>query len=211
MAEEVSRLVEAIQNGIESRLVDVHTALPGVVKSYNASDQLIDVTPALKRKYKDGSVVNLPVITNVPVCFPRGGKAHLTFPLEQGDYVLLVFSERSIDFWIDQGNITDPKEPRKFNLSDAIAIPGVYPKPASNPRASDQYLRLEYDKASIELDPSGKFKIQNIDGDELFDLLVQTLDALIQAQTATLLGNQPLLNNATFVQLKAKMEALKGS
>ena len=39
----------------------------------------------------------LPVIQSVPVLFPRTKLSFIHFPIEVGDYVLLIFLERSID------------------------------------------------------------------------------------------------------------------
>ena len=67
------------------------------------------------------------MIYNVPVLFPRSRKAAVTFPLEKGDTVLLVFAERSLDEWIEKGgNKVSPEDPRRHDMSDAIAIPGCF-------------------------------------------------------------------------------------
>jgi hypothetical protein len=125
-------LEQVIDNAIETRLVDVHTAMPGKVEKYDADTQLADVKPLLKRVIVDENrneiIESLPVITNVPLCFPRANDFFISFPVKKGDLVLLVFAERSIDQWFDKGDEQDPVDLSKHPLHGAIAIPGVYNK-----------------------------------------------------------------------------------
>jgi hypothetical protein len=203
---DIQLLVDALRSAIDSRLLELHTAIPAEVLSFDASNATVNVQPSIKRKMSDGTVVSLPVIQNVPICYPQGGGAIICFPLERGDPVLLVFSERSLDVWWTRGGTVDPLDARKHNLSDAIAIPGVTPRPRVSPRISPDHLRIEAQDASIELQKAGKFKIGKINGDELFDLLSQTLQEMSIASN----GAGPLANAAAFAALKVKIDALKG-
>lgn len=207
---DIELLVNAIKNAIEQRMINVHTAIPAKVVSFNASENTISAQPLLKKRFRDGTSEFLPQIQNVPVCFPQGGGGILTFPLRADDPVLLVFSERSIDVWWEKGGIVDPLDNRKHNLSDAFAIPGIQPKATANSRVSADHVRLENSNASIQLEATGKFLIKNLQGEELFDLLIQLLDALTQTKVPTSIGPQPFINLATYTTLKSKFEGLKG-
>lgn len=127
MSERTPTLAEVIRNAIEGRLVDLHTALPAQVISFDKDKQSVDVQPQIQRKFKNGDIIDLPVIADVPLMFPRAGTAFISFPIREGDQVLLIFCERSIDRWVQDGGIVDPDDTRKHDLSDAIAIPGLYP------------------------------------------------------------------------------------
>ena len=125
-------LEEVLRAAVDGRLFDVHTALPAKVEKYDAAEQKIDAKPLLKRAVitEDGEEVSesLPVITDVPVVFPRGGGFFISLPIAQGDHVLLVFNERSIDkFVAGGGEEVDPVDVRMHDLSDPVAIPGFYP------------------------------------------------------------------------------------
>jgi hypothetical protein len=96
----------------------------------------VDVQPALT--LQDGTP--LPVITSVPVAFPRSGEIAITWPLAEGDTVWLWFAERSIDSWLDQGGQRPPDNPRRFDMSDAVAYPGVSPRPESVSNASPDHM-----------------------------------------------------------------------
>lgn len=197
---------------IEARLFDVHTAIPGVVEAYDPGTESVTVRPALKRKYEEGTIVELPLIMNVPVTFPRGGKASITFPIKKGDSGLLIFSERSLDVWKAKGGVVDPADPRKFNMTDAFFVPGGYPKGKPSGRATADKMRITNGTSEIEMTESAKFKVGKVGGDELFDLMSQLIQLLLDAKTNTAIGPQPFWTATItpMTQLKAKLDALKG-
>lgn len=125
-------LAEVIKAAIANATGEIHTALPGKVEKYDSAKQRVDVKPLLKKAVIniDGteSTVALPVIPDVPVMFPRAGGFFLTFPIQKGDFVLLVFVERSTDLFLaGPGADTDPVDFRTHDLSDAVAFPCFYP------------------------------------------------------------------------------------
>ena len=120
MSDGLSDLIDA---AISANLENTHTALPGTVVSVNGA--YVNVKPSLNRALRDGTTETLPVVPNVPVWFPRGGGASITWPIEVGDGCLLVFSERSLDEWKLTGSTVTPTDPRKHGLSDAIAFVGL--------------------------------------------------------------------------------------
>jgi len=207
---ETPTLSEVINIGVDAKLFDLHTCLPGIVQKYDKAKNTVDVLPALKRKYESGELVNLPMVLNIPVAFPRGGKFSITHPIKAGDSVILVFAERSLDVWKNQGGVVDPQDNRKFNLTDAFAIPGGYPSTKPIAGASDTKLRILNDTALIEMGEDAKIKIQKVGGEDLLKLLDETLDAILAARTMTVMGPQPFLNLATFALLKTRLSTIKG-
>lgn len=108
----------------------VHTAFPAIVQSFDPTTLRCEIQPCLQRRYFNAPTPsNLPVVSDVPVLFPSSGEFTIVFPLEIGSYVLAVCSERALENWIVQGGVVDPGDPRRFDLSDAIAIPGLFPMP----------------------------------------------------------------------------------
>jgi hypothetical protein len=79
-------------------------------------------------------------------------------PLTRGDYVLLVFCERSIDAWLSIGGIVDPDDYRKFDLSDAVAIPGLFPFGQGQSVVSD-HLQIRNGEAIITVKSTGDIEI----------------------------------------------------
>lgn len=219
-------LTDLLSATIDGKLSDLHTSLPGEIVSYDSAKNLAVVRPLLKRKYKNEELpVDLPTISNVPVCFPRMGTGHLRFPIEPKMTGLIQFSERSIDKWLVAGGSVDPDDTRKHSLSDATFWPGLNPN--NDPIKSlavNTSLELKLNGSYIEILANGKFKIKG-ESEELFDLLSQTLAKIISLTnelgfidtTNTMFGPmQP--NNFTayqtlkqdFFQLKTKIDSLKG-
>jgi len=136
--------VDALDALIQTHLADVRVALPAKVIEYDASKQKISAQPLIRQKHVKEDATNeverLPVITNVPVCFPGAGAYAITFPISKGDTVLLVFSDSSIDKWLSVGGDVDPNDYRKHSLSDAIAIPGLRSFKNASDQATDDRL-----------------------------------------------------------------------
>ena len=120
----------AVKSAIQNKQAGIWTALPGIITSYDADTITAQVQPALHSLYtgpdqtKEWKV--MPVIPDVPVIFPRGGQYALTFPVQQGDECLIVFSSRCIDNWWQQGGVQTQRELRMHDLSDGFAIPGPW-------------------------------------------------------------------------------------
>ncbi|HSS39039.1 MAG TPA: Gp138 family membrane-puncturing spike protein [Polyangia bacterium] len=110
-------------------LKDVHTALPGIIESFDATTQTARVRPAIRRVWVEQGPMDLPPCVDVPVHFPAGGSFVLTFPVGPGDECLLCFSERAIDAWYDRGGVQNPSEYRLHDYSDGFAFVGFSSKP----------------------------------------------------------------------------------
>lgn len=130
-------LADVIKQAINNTLKDTHTAIVGIVESFDPALQTVKVQPAIKRVFRkdngdgteDRTSEPLPLLINVPVIFPRAGGYFLTFPIIKGDECLLIFSERSIDYWWTKSGVQDPGAFRQHDLSDAICFVGLSSKP----------------------------------------------------------------------------------
>lgn len=202
-------LPELIKQAVENRVSQVHTSIPGRVESYDASKRKASIKPLVKRRYRDGRVDDMPVVANVPVVFPEGGGARITFPVSRGDTGLLVFAERSIDVWLSRGGDVDPNDFRKHDISDGVFIPGLHPF-NSAPSADASSVVIEFGGAKIKIQPDEKLAI-GTSAAELLDLFEQTLTGLEQATVSTALGPQPLINSATFTAIKTLLAQIKGT
>lgn len=67
-----------------------------------------------------------PVFPAVPVMFPGGGGAAMTFPIAPGDTCLLIFIDRDFSDWYTSGQTgLPPRTSRIHNPSDAVCIVGL--------------------------------------------------------------------------------------
>jgi hypothetical protein len=144
--------------GLQAR---IRTAMPGIVTAVDLGRQVLSVQPAIQGQQDspDGTTanVNLPLLVDVPICWPRAGGFAITFPIAPGDEVLVVFGDRCIDAWWQSGGVGVALEQRMHDLSDAFAIPG----PSSQPRklagvsATAMQMRNDAGTAYIEITPAG--------------------------------------------------------
>lgn len=128
----MTRQADTLRRILEEFLLDVHTALPGRVQSYDAASQTADVEIGIRRVLPardpdsdDDTSEAYPILVGVPVAWPRGGGFRAHFPLAAGDGVLLVFPEGAIDRWLDSGDVSDPGLPTRHGIDGAVAIPGL--------------------------------------------------------------------------------------
>lgn len=141
-------LYRAIEAVVTDELNSVHVALPGRIEKYDSATQKADVKPLVMwvSRSPDGSKERprpMPVVPCVPVVFPAAGGFSVTFPVEVGDTVLLVFASQSLDNWLfSDGRDTDPDDPRRHGLTDAIALPGLRPFTQALPSSTTSHLSL---------------------------------------------------------------------
>jgi hypothetical protein len=125
MSDELSKL---LRETFEYSMTDIHTALPGVVVKYDAKTRRADIQPSLKRKMPGEKFMDFPIIPEVPVMFFGTKKYTVHIPLEKDDEVLLIVSERGTDTWKNTGGKgIEETDPRRFDLQDCFAIPGLQP------------------------------------------------------------------------------------
>ena len=124
-------LAQVIQEAIESALIDVHTALPGAVQSYDATTKTCEIELQTKRMLEkaDGTYVSeeLPILTNVPVAYQGSSDFVTAYTLSPGDTGWVMFSETSLDQWRTKGEVTSPSDIERHGLSGAIFLPTPLP------------------------------------------------------------------------------------
>ncbi|PHM22168.1 Gp138 family membrane-puncturing spike protein [Xenorhabdus innexi] len=124
-------LLEVLDRKAENERLDIHTALPARVVSFNGHIATIELM--ITQRLSDGAVIELPPLVDVPVQFPRAGGFCFTVPVKAGDEGLAIFSERCIDGWYATGNKSVPLDARLHDYSDACFIPGICSQPKKIP------------------------------------------------------------------------------
>ena len=157
-------LTNAIRATIWHELGDkLNTAIPGIVNKYDPSGPTVEVAPAINKVFPDGQSLEYKEIVKVPVLFPRTKRFHFTYPLERGDTVLLVFSQRSMETWLDgDGSRRAPQDVGMFSTIDAVAIPGLFAMgdgSQGDEITDPESIELAIDNSKITVDGSGKIKM----------------------------------------------------
>lgn len=221
-------MTEVIENIVNRSLLDLHTAMPGIIQSYDPDKKTASVRPAIKRQFKDARPdQELNIITDVPIAFLQTNTFIFTIPLKKGDEVLLIFSERSLDKWLNSGKldsrIVNPEDPRKFSLSDAIAIPILKPIETGK-KADPDNVFIEHYGNTLTISPKGNFTYTNEAGgrlnldetgrysignknEELLSILSELIELILAAVTNTMIGPQPFVNLADFAALKSRLDS----
>jgi hypothetical protein len=163
--ERTGNLEESLRAAINGFLVNLWTALPGIVVSFDAVKMTCVVQPAIKAYVRgsDGTQTwkQLPQLLDVPVVFPCAGGFAFTLPIVAGDEVLVIFASRCMDAWWQNGGVQVQAEFRLHDLSDGFAIPGPQSQPKTLPAISttNAQLRTRAGTAYIELTPAGVVNI----------------------------------------------------
>jgi phage baseplate assembly protein gpV len=209
-------LNETLQNAMDNHQTNIWTALPGRISSYNPTNNTCTVLPMVQCSVTniDGtqSWVSMPLLLDVPVSFPQGGGFALTFPVNNGDECLLIFSSRSIDNWYAQGfqatnnNSHDalPQSNKNMHsLNDAFAIVGVNslvnPIPSIN--TTSVQLRAKATANNITIDPSGNVTVNATNNITAtagnFATVTASRAATVTAPNISLKGNVTVTGNLT--------------
>jgi len=137
--------------------IDLRVAMPGIVQSFDPVEQTVTVQPAVKERIMDqfGNIttVNLPLLLDVPIVFPRAGGFALTMPIKQGDECLVIFADMCIDTWFSQGGVQVQAEKRRHDLSDGFAILGAWSQPrrVTNYSTTSAQLKSETGTSLIDI------------------------------------------------------------
>lgn len=167
-------LATVFRDALAAAFREVHTCLPGVVHTYDKTIQTANIQPAVKGVLFDADDAQiqeiLPIIPNVPVVWLRGAGASLQGKLAKGDHCVLCFSESATAIWRKTGQISEPGDLRRMDLSYAFALPGIAPDSGKlDPVGDDE---------SWVLDGPGFIRVGGPSAD--FVALAQKVDAEIQ-------------------------------
>lgn len=161
-------LADVIRQTIERQLSQIHIAMPGRVRSYDATEQTADIELGFMRiDHADGQreVESYPILPAVPVQFPRGGGYALSYPLKKDDPVMVVFNDHPLEQWRAKGAVTDPGDTRRNSLAGAVCIPGIGPNGEALASASDTDMRVGKDNgAHITIRDNGDVDVKSEDG-----------------------------------------------
>ncbi len=117
------QLATALRFIFNQSIKDAHTALPGNIVQYNSATKRAIVQPAIRLKLTTGESIPRAQIANVPIIHPAGGGYVIHFPLQPGDPVMLVFSERGITEFKRTFALANPDTDSMLSEKDAVAFP----------------------------------------------------------------------------------------
>lgn len=151
--------VGELQQLMDSVSTNLRVATIGIIESYDPDTMTVSVQPVGEEAFRtpDGKTESskLPLLKDVPVVFPRGGDFTMTFPIRKDDECLVVFGDRCFDAWFQSGGTQPQVESRMHDLSDAIAIVGVFSQPNKIPNPHTENIQIRHNDGDcyIEISP----------------------------------------------------------
>lgn len=135
------------------RACDLRVSVPSVVVSFDSNTQTVTVQPAIKETVYQNLVptpVSLPQLPKVPILLMRGGGFTVTVPIQAGDECLVVFTDMCLDSWWQSGGTNNVQiERRRHDLTDGIAIFGIWSQPRVLQNYSQKTLQIRNDQGTI--------------------------------------------------------------
>jgi phage baseplate assembly protein gpV len=139
---------EGIKKAFDNFAFGLRCASPGIIESFNAEKQTAQVRIAITERIRINGAISteiIPLLVDVPVCFPTAGGFSLTVPVKAQDECLVVFSDTCFDAWYQSGGIQNQMSLRRHDLSDAFAIVGINSQPNKLPNYSVGSIQLRND------------------------------------------------------------------
>lgn len=209
-------LYDVIDSHIKKFEDNLYTALPAKVVAYKEDKQFVDVEPSFSVFMKETVKLPYPRINDVPLMFPSSGGALLSFPVNVGDTVLLLFSKYRIDEWkAGEGQKVDIIKGAQHTINNAVAIAGLYTEKSHlSPNPDDVELKFNDNKivlkkdGSVEIVTDSSLKVTN-SSEELISLLIDTLNTISEATVNTTYGVSPLNNKAQIQALITRLESFE--
>ena len=174
----------------------------GTIQSFNASNQTATATINYTKtlfNYNNATkayvpvTVNYPILTQCPVICLGGGAANLTFPIQKGDECLVLFNDRSIDNWLQTGQVGPVNSPRMHALADGIILVGLRNEQRSIQNYDTTRAVITDGNAKCGVNPS----THHVTIVNNSTTLKTVLNNLISAATGATYGGNPIDSSAT--------------
>ncbi|MCR5990759.1 hypothetical protein HKW65_06135 [Enterobacter ludwigii] len=132
-------------------LWDLMFCLPGKVTDYDPDLQRAVVEIGIQRHEGRGVFNTLPEIKHVPVQFAGSPEWSVFHELPEGTEGLIHFSQRSVDYWIEQGGPVRPLDARMFDATDAFFSPGYRSRATSISGLPNEGIGMSNASGSVRL------------------------------------------------------------
>jgi hypothetical protein len=150
-------LTEVLEATKRDMKIAINCVQIGIIQAFDTSTQLATIQIAMKQVKdvaEDGTrtVVEYPLILECPVMVLFGGVDVLTLPIAAGDNCIVLFCDRDIDQWLNNGNDKVPTTSRAHDMNDAFAIVGIRPLTNSIANYLSNGIRLSHGTGNSQID-----------------------------------------------------------
>lgn len=125
----MAEYVQQVNDSITEKIHGIHTAIPGKIVKYDPAKVEADILPYGKFRKNNGKWLDYPQLNHVPILFPQSCSQdfRMVYPIKPDDECLILIQEESLDIW--RGSGAETENDLKFDLTNAIAIMGLFAKP----------------------------------------------------------------------------------
>jgi len=195
---------------------ELHTCMPGCVTELRTKGNsiFVDVKPLIKTTQVDGAQADLDILQGVLLLTPGTTKSSIVMPINEGDLVLLIFSEKTLENWSQTTQTANGIYGRQFDMSDAFAIQMNFSAMSTVENANNADMIIKHNGQTITIKESGEI---DLGGTSLHTLMTSSaityLMLLIDAAAANFLSgayaaakatNEPLLNASVTQEVRAE-------
>ena len=117
---------ELIKRTMRKVYETMRVAMPAQIESYDALNSVATVKISIPHVRDDEEVFDVPIISAVPVLWQRAGLASITFPLQRGDWGLVVHCDGDIGKWALDMDASQPQSRRRHAWTDAVFLPQMH-------------------------------------------------------------------------------------
>lgn len=142
---------DLIKRTIRKVYETMRVAMPAIIESYDPLTSLATVKISIPHIRDNEEELDVPIISAVPVLWQRAGGASITFPLQRGDWGLVIHCDGDIGKWATELDAGKPQSKRRHAWTDAVFLPQTHGLQASNPIG----LELKYGSNTVTLTEAG--------------------------------------------------------
>lgn len=132
---------ELLKGSFREMMKGVCTSIPGHILAFDPGTQLAQVQIGVERVDIDGATYTVPPIIETPVYMP-GGDWCLEYEIKDGTEGAILFSQRCIDGWVNEGGVAANPIGRFHDMQDALFLPGFRSMPNALPDFQNNGVRL---------------------------------------------------------------------
>ena len=205
-------LIETLQALKSDVFKNLHCHVPGRIQSFDPSKKTASIQLLFVLQFPNGTTMNYPVLVDCPVFTPQGGGGAFQAPIASGDPCLVVFADRNIDAWFENGKSAavpydniGGQPGRMHDLSDGMAFVGFNSLADTLPAYSSDELRMIMNVSKVAISKAtGLVTIQSAT-----TTLLAALEMLTMAlSTATIDTVHGVFNAPTIAAIAAAQTAL---
>lgn len=150
------QLHSLINDKIAQAKTSIYTGMPGKIIAYDAATQSCTAQPI----FQTGDMP-MPPVYQVPVIFPAGGGAVMTFPVKPGDLCWLAHSMFPIgDFITGSGDtVADNNMTRSHDISECVAYVG-FGTLVNNYNPDPSKVMIRFGKTKLTMDDNENVVIE---------------------------------------------------